>query len=122
MKIKKFDQLFEAFNDSHFTITDNDIEDICTEITDIGFKLTIKKRYINGGKGKSITDEPLTPETSPLYEIELDKESDEEKPIEYWNGGLYFQDVKWFRCDGFDGLLKFLEDKMSEFRNNTNIS
>lgn len=92
MKIKKFDQLFEAFNDSHFTITDNDIEDICTEITDIGFKLTIKKRYINGGKGKSITDEPLTPETSPLYEIELDKESDEEKPIEYWNGGLYFQE------------------------------
>lgn len=93
MKIKKFNQLFEAFNDSHFPITDNDIEDICTEMTDIGFKLIIKKRYINRGRtDKSITDEPLTSDASPLYEVELDKESDEEKPAEYWNGGLYFQE------------------------------
>lgn len=93
MKIKKFNQLFEAFNGSHFPITDNDIEDICTEMTDIGFKLTIKKRYINRGKsGKSITEEPLTTESYPLYEIELYKPEDESKPDEYWNGGLYYQD------------------------------
>lgn len=73
MKIKKFDQLFESFNDSHFIISDEDIEDICTEMTDIGFKLTIKKRYINGGKGKSITDEPLTPEPHPYTRLNLIK-------------------------------------------------
>lgn len=32
------------------------------------------------------------------------------------NTNDFNQDVKWFRCDGFEGLLKFLEDKMSEFR------
>lgn len=31
--------------------------------------------------------------------------------INYFNGRL-----NWFRCDGLEGLLKFLEDKMSEFR------
>lgn len=53
------------------------------------------------------------------YKIEAKKFDDE------WfrtNTNDFNQDVKWFRCDGFDGLLKFLEDKMSEFRNNTNIS
>lgn len=47
------------------------------------------------------------------YKIEAKKFDDE------WfrsNTNDFNQDVKWFRCDGFEGLLKFLEDKMSEFR------
>ena len=95
MKIKKFNQLFEAFNDTHFTISDDDIQDICTEMTDLGYKLTIDKKYINRGRNRSITKEPLTENASPIYEIELYKESteeDESKPTDYWNGGLYFQE------------------------------
>ena len=47
------------------------------------------------------------------YKIESKKFSDE------WfraNTNDFSSDVEWFRCDGFDGLLKFLEDKMSKFR------
>jgi hypothetical protein len=95
VKIKKFNQLFEAFDDSHFIISDEDIQDICMEMTDLGYKLTIDKKYINRGKDRSITKEPLTENASPIYEVELYKQSSEEnesKPTEYWNGGLYFQE------------------------------
>lgn len=95
MKIKKFNQLFEAFNDSHFPISDDDIEDICLEMIDIGYELYIEKKYINlGRKDRSITKEPLTNNASPIYEIDLYKkdEDEESKPTEYWSGGLYFQE------------------------------
>jgi hypothetical protein len=48
-----------------------------------------------------------------IYKIESKKFSDEWFRV---NTNDFHSDVKWFRCDGFDGLLKFLEDKMSEFR------
>lgn len=117
MKIKKFNQLFEAFNDSHFPISDEDIQDICMEMTDLGYKLTIEKKYINRGRDRSITEEPLTENASPIYEIELYKrasENDESKPTEYWNGGLYFQEHSIITT--FDSIVNRFKKMFKDYK------
>jgi len=68
-------------------ISDEDIMDICLEMTDIGFSVDIKRFFINEDGSK--TKNPITNTSYPIYDITLDKKTESSDPT-LWDGSYYY--------------------------------
>lgn len=90
-KLKKILTLDESINyNKYHTISDEDIMDICLEMTDIQFESDIKKYFINEDGSK--TKEPLTKISYPIYDIEFEI-SRESSDSTRWNGSYFYEDI-----------------------------
>lgn len=90
-KFKKILTLDESINyNKYHTISDEDIMDICLEMTDIQFEFDIKKYFINEDGSK--TKEPLTKISYPIYDIEFEI-SRESSDSTRWNGSYFYEDI-----------------------------
>jgi hypothetical protein len=91
--IKRFN---ESVNyNEYFTVSDDDIEDVCLEMIDSGFKFRIDKRWLSGGvKSK----EPIKSKSIPIYEIDLWKEEENcSSDNNRWNGSYYLDEYSTLR-------------------------
>ena len=91
--LKKFNEDISSLSDfsKYHTISDEDISDLCLEMTDIGFVLTITRYFMQNGKR---TDEPVTNESYPVYDIVLNNGGDTEDKEGYrYDGSYYYQDI-----------------------------
>jgi len=90
-KLKKILTLDESINyNKYHTISDEDIMDICLEMTDIQFESDIKKYFINEDGSK--TKEPLTKISYPIYDIEFEMSRGSSDSTR-WNGSYFYEDI-----------------------------
>jgi len=90
-KFKKILTLDESINyNKYHTISDEDIMDICLEMTDIQFEFDIKKYFINEDGSK--TKEPLTKISYPIYDIEFEMSRGSSDSTR-WNGSYFYEDI-----------------------------
>ena len=91
--LKKFN---ESVDDNAFILTDEDIEDYCLEMTDVGFKIKISKYWID--KDGIRSKQPISKKSIPCYQIDLEKsEDDASSDKTRWNGSYYLEDYSILR-------------------------
>ena len=96
--LKKFNEDLIGFEDEkidfsvYHNITEEEISDLCLEMTDAGFTLDINKYFMSNGRR---TSEPITNECYPIYDITLDRSEEKLDDIEgnRFNGSFYYQDM-----------------------------
>lgn len=83
-------------DDNAFILTDEDIEDYCLEMTDVGFKIKISKYWID--KDGIRSKQPISKKSIPCYQIDLEKsEDDASSDKTRWNGSYYLEDYSILR-------------------------
>lgn len=74
----------------YHTISNEDIEDLSLEMTDMNFWIDINKFFIGSGGSYK---EPTTHESWPIYDINFKrKDSENERNALRWDGGIYYED------------------------------
>lgn len=102
--IKRFNESIDY--NSYHTISNDDIEDISLEMTDAGFSIDIYRYFLNVKKSQrylyghvnSKSNEPISDECIPIYEIIFTKEEDKRHQdigtnAKRFDGGLYYDDM-----------------------------
>lgn len=99
--IKKFN---ESIREDVFKLTNEDIEDICLEMTDSGFNIRIIKTWINNGVRSK---EPLKNKSIPAYEINLVKPEEKCSSDKNRRNGYYLDELSTLKM--FMSILNRLE-------------
>lgn len=90
MKIIRFNES-KSFKKYH-TISDEEIMDICTEMTDQGFEVKIDRKFI-GERSDKPTNEPISSEFYPIYDITISKEYDQDLENYRYNGSYLYNEL-----------------------------
>lgn len=103
--MRKFSKIFES-KDTLLTklgTSEDEIKDMCTELTDEGYEITLSSKYI-GSNGHIYYVENETSKYYPCIEVELHRETankdeygsrsdrkDQFSDVRNWNGGVYYE-------------------------------
>ena len=116
--MRKFSQLNESKSNSLLAklgTSEDEIKDICSELSDEGYKIDIDVVYI-GLDGRIYRSDKETSEFYPCIEIELYRETDKKdggevkdefNDVRNWNGGVYYE--------GNIGILKMIYEICHRF-------
>ena len=105
---------------SYFTLTQEDLEDICLEMVDSGFEFSLRKRWISDGVRSK---KPLKSKSIPIYDIYLKKGDDAcSFDKNRWDGSYYLDEQSTLRM--FTSILNRLESygRVYYYISNTNYN
>lgn len=82
---------YQNIYDKYFTIPFEDIDDILLELTDMGYKVSIEKKFVNLNSNNP-TSEPLSMRSYPIYDIDIEKEYKDDDINYRYNGSYYYEE------------------------------